>query len=86
MSVFRASLADLQTLLRRQAEGIARRMVGTTQRVLVTGRSKKDASQLAARTENNRVVNFEGPWQLVGGFADVTINEALPNSLRGSLD
>ena len=72
-------------MLRKQAEGIARGMVGTTQRVLVTGGSKKDERQLAGRTENNRVVNFTGPQRLVGGFADVVISEALPNSLRGKL-
>jgi len=47
--------------------------------------SKKDDGQLAGRTENNRVVNFPGPAGLVGGFARVTISEALPNSLRGVL-
>jgi tRNA-2-methylthio-N6-dimethylallyladenosine synthase len=60
-------------------------MVGTRQRVLVTGVSKKDPSQLQARTENNRVVNFSADEQLIGGFTDVLIDEALPNSLRGQL-
>ena len=61
-------------------------MIGTTQRVLVTGKSKKNTSnQLAARTECNRVVNFDGDEQLIGQFVSVTINEALPNSLRGRL-
>ena len=59
------------------------RMVGTRQRVLVEGVSKKDAAQLAGRSENNRVVNFAGPSRLVGHFVDLEITEALPHSLRG---
>ena len=58
-------------------------MVGTTQRILVEGTSKKNAEQLSGRTENNRVVNFDGNPRLVGHFADVVITEALSNSLRG---
>jgi tRNA-2-methylthio-N6-dimethylallyladenosine synthase len=58
-------------------------MVGTRQRVLVHGRSRKDPGQLAGRTENNRVVNFDGDESLVGRFVDLWITEALPNSLRG---
>jgi len=78
-------LQMLQQRIREQAEDIARAMLGTTQRVLVTRVSKKDRQQLAGRTENNRVVNFNGGAELVGGFADVHIDEALPNSLRGTL-
>jgi len=59
------------------------RMVGTRQRVLVEGVSKKDAAQIAGRSENNRVVNFAGPSRLVGHFVDLEITEALPHSLRG---
>jgi tRNA-2-methylthio-N6-dimethylallyladenosine synthase len=55
------------------------------QRVLVTGRSKRDPGQLQGRTENNRVVNFHAEDALIGDFADVRIDEALPNSLRGAL-
>ena len=55
------------------------------QRVLVDRPARKDPSQLAGRTENNRVVNFAGPASLIGQFADVLITEALPNSLRGRL-
>ena len=58
-------------------------MVGSVQRVLVTGQSKKDARELAARTANNRVVNFAGDAALTGQFVDVRITAALPNSLRG---
>jgi tRNA-2-methylthio-N6-dimethylallyladenosine synthase len=59
-------------------------MVGTTQRILITGVSKKDPGQLAGRTENNRVVNFSClDQEMIGEFATVEIVDALPNSLRG---
>ena len=83
----KARLQQLQAKLRSQAEAIAAGMVGTRQRLLVTGFAKKDATgkQLAGRTENNRVVNFAGPAALVGDFCSVEITEALPNSMRGTL-
>jgi tRNA-2-methylthio-N6-dimethylallyladenosine synthase len=60
--------------------------VGSTQRILVSGYSKKDPGQLSGRTENNRVVNFRATDPaLIGQFVDILIEEALPNSLRGSL-
>ena len=71
--------ARVETLYRDYSEA----MVGTRQRVLVTGRSAKDAAELAARTDNNRVVNFPGDASLVGTYVDVTIVQALPHSLRG---
>jgi len=76
-------LQILQQRLREQADAIAAAMVGTEQTVLVTGVAKKNAAQLAGRTENNRVVNFAGDAHLLGGFARVKVTEALPNSLRG---
>ena len=79
----KAWLQTLQARIREQADAISRSMVGTTQRVLVTSEARKGVGQLAARTENNRVVNFDGPKTLVGDFADLQIIEALPNSLRG---
>ncbi|WP_462321562.1 tRNA (N6-isopentenyl adenosine(37)-C2)-methylthiotransferase MiaB [Halochromatium sp.] len=78
-------LARLQHQINQQAQQISRTMVGEVHRVLVTGPSRKDPSQLAGRTENNRVVNFRSPETLIGGFADLLITEALPNSLRGEL-
>jgi tRNA-2-methylthio-N6-dimethylallyladenosine synthase len=79
-------LQILQTRINQQAMAISRRMVGTVERVLVTGVSKKDPGQLQGRTENNRVVNFYcSDPTLIGEFADVHIEEALPNSLRGRL-
>lgn len=84
--VKRERLAILQQRLRQQADQISRRMVGTSQRILVTGHARKDPGQLAGRTENNRVVNFRSSdTSVVGNFVDVEITEALPNSLRGRL-
>ncbi len=78
-------LQQLQNLINHQAQIISRKMVGTVQRVLVEGPSRKDPNQLAGRTENNRVVNFDGPAVLIGQLVNVEITEALPNSLRGRL-
>ncbi len=83
--VKQARLARLQQRINEMAQQISRRMVGTVQRVLVERPARKDPAQLAGRTENNRVVNFDGPAELMGGFADILITEALPNSLRGEL-
>lgn len=78
-------LAILQDRINQMAMDISRSMVGTVQKVLVEKPSKKDPSQIAGRTENNRVVNFTGKQELIGQFVDVKITEALPNSLRGEL-
>ncbi|ALM51784.1 tRNA (N6-isopentenyl adenosine(37)-C2)-methylthiotransferase MiaB [Halomonas huangheensis] len=80
-------LAILQERINQQAMQISRRMVGSTQRILVSGFSPRDPGQLSGRTENNRVVNFRAanPTELIGYFVDVEIVEAFPNSLRGEL-
>ena len=79
-------LQILQNRIIQQAQLISRRMVGSSQKILVTGVSKKDPGQLQGRTENNRVVNFSSAdTSLVGQFVLVDIMEALPNSLRGML-
>jgi tRNA-2-methylthio-N6-dimethylallyladenosine synthase len=75
-------LQRLQALLNVQAQAISSAMVGTRQRILVEGASKKDPRELSGRTENNRVVNFAGPQRLTGQLIDVTITAALPHSLR----
>jgi tRNA-2-methylthio-N6-dimethylallyladenosine synthase len=80
-----ARLQRLQALLETGAQAISRTMVGTTQRILVEGASKKDACELAGRTDNNRVVNFVGEPRLAGRFVDVIITAALPHSLRGEI-
>ena len=76
-------LARLQARLIEQAQAVSRGMIGSRQRVLVDRPARKDPGELAGRTENNRVVNFPGPLDLIGDFAEVTITQALPNSLRG---
>jgi len=78
-------LRRLQDQLNRQAAAISEAMVGTTERVLVEGPSRKNPNELAGRTENNRVVNFPGPVSLVGRFVDLEITAALSNSLRGRI-
>jgi len=84
-----ARLSRLQKRIEEQAFEISKAMVGSVQRVLVTGHAKKDAAELAGRTDNNRVVNFPAPSataaRLVGQFVNVTITGALPHSLRGEL-
>lgn len=85
-SVKKQRLKILQDRITQQSQAISRRMVGNTERVLVSGYSKKDPGQLSGRTENNRVVNFRcDNVELIGKFADILIGEALPNSLRGEL-
>ena len=78
-------LKRLQAKISSNAMKISKNMVGTIQRILVEKKSKKVKTQLAGRTENNRWVNFDGPENLIGQFIDLTITEALPNSLRGRL-
>ncbi len=78
-------LYRLQAQINRQAAAISNAMVGSVQRVLVEGTSRKDANELMGRTDNNRVVNFPAPHRLIGQFVDVTITQALPHSLRGEV-
>ena len=85
LEVKKARLARLQARITEQAMAISRAMIGTEQRILVERQSRKDVTQVAGRTENNRVVNFDGDDSLIGQFVTVRITEALPNSLRGEL-
>jgi len=78
-------LMRLQKTIEAQALKISQGMVGSTQRVLVEGHARKDAAELAGRTDNNRIVNFAGAERLIGHFVDVTITAALPHSLRGEV-
>ena len=80
-----ARLARLQKRIDELAQAVSRSMVGSVQRVLVEGTSKKDANELAGRTDNNRIVNFAGNPRLINTFVDVRITEALPHSLRGEI-
>ena len=76
-------LKRLQALLDAQALRISEAMVGSVQRVLVARAAKRDARELAGRTENNRWINFAGPAELIGRFAAVAVTAARPHSLRG---
>lgn len=75
----------LQERINQQAMQYSRRMLGSVQRILVEGTSRKSILELSGRTENNRVVNFEGTPEMVGKFVDVEITEVRPNSLRGKV-
>ncbi len=81
-----ARLMRLQKRIEEQAFAISQAMVGTVQRVLVEGHAKKDAAELAGRTDNNRVVNFAGNPRLIGHFVDLRIVHAFPHSLRGEIE
>ncbi|GGK11185.1 tRNA-2-methylthio-N(6)-dimethylallyladenosine synthase [Luteimonas terricola] len=77
-----ARLSRLQAHINEYAAGISRAMLGSVQKVLVTGPSRKDPDELTGKTENMRSVNFAGHPRLVGQFVDVVITEAFSNSLR----
>ncbi len=78
-------LHRLQSLIETQAAAISEAMVGSVQKVLVEGPSRKDANEMAGRTDNNRVVNFPAPPRLIGKMVEVRITRAMPHSLRGEV-
>ena len=80
-----ARLKRLQDRITEQENAVAQAMLGTTQRALVEGVSKKNKQELAARTDNNRVVNFSGAANLIGGFVEVKITQVVRHTLRGEL-
>lgn len=75
----------LQERINQQAAQFSRRMLGTEQRVLVEGPSKKDIMELTGRTETNRIVNFAGTPDMIGKFVDIKITDVYTNSLRGEV-
>jgi len=85
VAVKQKRLSRLQEAISSMASAISRSMIGSQQRVLVDGYSRKNTNQLSGRTENNRVINFSANPDLVGEFVDLLVSEALSNSLRGSL-
>jgi tRNA-2-methylthio-N6-dimethylallyladenosine synthase len=85
MAVKKTRLFRLQQRITEMELAISQKMVGTVITALVERASKKDPNQMAGRTENNRIVNFDGDKSLIGNFSKVEIIEALPNSLRGRL-
>jgi tRNA-2-methylthio-N6-dimethylallyladenosine synthase len=78
-------LKRLQDRIAEQEAGVANAMLGTTQRALVEGVSKKDGRELAARTDNNRVVNFSGAASLIGSFVELKITRVVRHTLRGEI-
>ncbi|HYG31934.1 MAG TPA: tRNA (N6-isopentenyl adenosine(37)-C2)-methylthiotransferase MiaB [Methylophilaceae bacterium] len=84
-AIKQARLARLQEVNEAQGRTISDAMVGTTQRVLVVGPSRKDAADLAARADNNRIVNFPGDPSLINQFVKVQITESRSHTLRGIL-
>ncbi len=78
-------LQTLQTRLEENVAAISAKRLGTVQRILVEGPSRKDASELMGRTECNRIVNFPGSARLIGQMVDVKITSALPHSLRAEV-
>ena len=80
-----ARLSRLQKRIDELAQAVSQAMVGSVQRVLVEGTSKKDVHELAGRTDNNRIVNFAGNPRLINTFVDVRITGAQPHSLRGEI-
>ena len=78
-------LHQLQARIKAQAQAISQKMVGTTQRVLIEGYSKRNAQELRGRTDNFRVVNFAADSSLIGCFVDIKITETRVNTLRGEL-
>jgi len=79
-------LQRLQQELEKRAQVISQSMVGTTQRILVEGVSKKNTDELCGRTDNNRMVNFPGHLEKIGQSINVKITGALSHSLRGAID
>ena len=75
----------LQQRINNQAAQFSRAMLGTEQRVLVEGPSKKDIMELTGRTENNRIVNFQGSPDMIGKCVDIKITDVFTNSLRGEV-
>ena len=83
--IAQARFERLQAVIDLSYRAHSERMVGSVERVLVTGRAARSAKDLAARTENNRVVNFGGGENLIGRYVDVRISAAMAHSLRGEL-
>jgi len=85
LSMKKRRLQALQAMLNEQTAEISQGMVGTVQKVLVESLSRNSANEVSGRTENNRVVNFEGAPELIGQFVEVEVLEAYTNSLKGKL-
>jgi tRNA-2-methylthio-N6-dimethylallyladenosine synthase len=80
-----ARLHQLQAVINANVLRLSERLVGSTQRILVEGHSRKDQSELMGRTDCNRVVNFKGAARLIGQMIDVRITQAMTYTLRGEV-
>jgi tRNA-2-methylthio-N6-dimethylallyladenosine synthase len=80
-----ARLQQVQAAIDVNVKHFGQALVDTTQRVLVEGASRKNASELMGRTACNRVVNFEGDARLVGQMIDLRITRSLAYTLRGEV-
>lgn len=85
LEVKKERLMILQNRINEFSAVISQGMIGSQQRILIEGTSRKDPKQIAGRSDNNRIVNIEGNTNLTGKFVTAIITEALPNSLRGKL-
>ncbi|MFA6203976.1 MAG: tRNA (N6-isopentenyl adenosine(37)-C2)-methylthiotransferase MiaB [Gallionella sp.] len=85
LEVKSARLKRLQDKLSSLEDGVGQAMLGSVQRVLVEGISKKDVLEMAGRTDNNRVINFRGSPGMIGRFVDVKVTEVVRHTLRGEL-
>ena len=85
LEIKKQRLLCLQQDIAARAHRFSQAMIGTVQRILVEGRSKKSERQMSGRTENNRVVNFDGDIALTGSFVDVLITDAYSHSLQGEI-
>jgi tRNA-2-methylthio-N6-dimethylallyladenosine synthase len=80
-----ARLTELQAAIKAHAHKISQSMIGSVQRILVEGVSRKNPGELAGRTDNNRIVNFTGSPGMIGRFVEVKITDALTHTLRGEI-
>ncbi len=84
-AVKKERLHILQAQIQAQADAISQSMIGTVEPILVAGISHKGGDQISGRSENNRIVNFSGPKDLIGEIVPVRLQEILRNSLRGEM-
>lgn len=85
LEVKRARVQALLAKTDAMASAISQAMTGTQQRILVDGRARRDSRELRGRTDNNRVVNFPGPAELIGRFIEVRITAAAAHTLRAEI-
>jgi len=85
LSVKKERLSRLQDQINKNTQRYSNAMIGSVQKVLVEGKSRKDQSEYSGKTENNRTVNFKAEKNVIGQMCDIKITQAFPNSLRGDI-